>query len=95
MKIKTAELSKESLVNIVDILRDEHVVREPLVVAFLRADLAKQYASIEKQQREVDKKLKVKRLSKRAYTTLLKKYNQLAVRGNKKIDRYRELDSET
>ena len=94
-EIKTDELSKTSLIAIVDAGRDAHVFRGKLIFAFFRADLISSCKAIVQQQERIDKELKTNRkLSRKASAVLVKKHNQLGRLGNKKLKRLKELDGE-
>lgn len=94
MKIKTDQLAKAHLVTIIDAMRGGTIALEPLIVKAYQVTLTDQLNAIQRQIAAIDKKLEDKKLSRKAYATLVKKYKQLGRLGNKKLKSLKELDLE-
>jgi|GEM_PF-2901904 len=93
--IKTDELSKASLVAIVDAARGARMFPESLIIDFYKHDLSSSINVIVQQQGRIEKELNTnKTLSRKAYAALAKKYNQIGRLGNKKLDLLRKLEGE-
>lgn len=94
MKIKTDQLAKAHLVTIIDAMREKTISLESTIVTAYEVTLREQCNAIQRQMDAIDKKLENKKLSQKAYATLVKKYNQLGRLGNKKLKSLKELDQE-
>jgi hypothetical protein len=94
MKIKTDQLSKASLVIIVDAAREQKIVGETFIAQAYNITLRDQCNDIHRQMKAIDKKLEDKKLSRKAYATLVKKYNKLGRLGTKKLQQLEELESQ-
>lgn len=95
MKIKTNQLSKKSLVEIVDVMREDHFIPDSLLLSFYKYDLASQVAAIRNELEKIGKKAKDGKLSRKAYAVLCNKESKLVALGNKKLKLYEELKDAT
>lgn len=93
MKIKTSQLSKTSLVAIIDALRKEGVIRDDLIIASYKRDLTSHLISIKRQLEKIESKLNRKKVSMQNHNKLVRKYNQLTVSGKKKLSKLEKLES--
>ncbi|SHH33839.1 hypothetical protein [Desulfofustis glycolicus] len=92
MEIKTKDLSKEALTLIVETVREAKIIPDHLVKRFYRQDLVKQILAAEKQLDALEKRFKRKRIPREEHQRLMKRYRQICVTANKKIDIVRGLD---
>lgn len=94
MKIKTNMLSKEALVEIVDVVREVKTVPDSLILAFYKRDLALQLKNITHQLEKIQKVPKEK-LTRKQYAAVCTKENRLVALGNKKLKLCKELENAT
>lgn len=93
--VKSSELSKKALVELVDQLLKARVIGTEIIVLFFKHDQRSQLQLLAEKLDEIDKKLKTnKKLSRNAHTKLVKQHNQLGRLGNRKLKRLQELDGE-
>ena len=93
VKIETKSLSKDTLVELVDIIRKEtHMLPESLIVRFYRNDLINQVKGISKKYQKIEKELERGKLNIKTHNAKVNELNRLGTAGNKKLAILKELD---
>ncbi len=93
MNIEINDLSKEALAELLSFMHKEKPFPDELFTALYRKDLTRQVRKIAKQLERVEKQLENKKLSRKAYQVLVKKYHAQTALGNKKLAILKELDN--
>ena len=93
MKITAKMLTNEALVCIVDAAIKNRLLPEDVLVKMYKDGLVKQVLSIQRQLKNIEKKAKNKKISRKDAVALYRKEQQLCALGNKKLAILKELDN--
>lgn len=94
MEIKTEKLSKYVLVKFVNHLIDQGSLDRKAIPAFYKVDLRVQLRKIKDSMDRIDIQLKNEKLSIKANTVLVEKFNKLVSQAQKKIKLLEQLEKE-
>lgn len=92
MEIKAEMLRKEPLVELVNALLEAGVIKNHLMMLFLKEDLHKQLFETKDRLDAIDKKLEDKRLSIKNHNRLVGEWNRISARAQGKIAMCEKLD---